>query len=905
MAAVASCPAVQELEQFLLGQLPEPGIAGLQQHLATCSRCLDTVNSLKVRDTLVEAIQEAPTIVEPAEAVVVQNLIGRLRLLPAFAESPSAEEHRYKGDAGADLAESAAATIGLLSPAQAADEIGRLGGYRVLRVLGAGGMGVVFAAEDPQLRRAVALKVLKPTLAAKPDSRRRFLREAQAAAALDHPNIITIHQVGEDRGVPFLAMQLLYGETLEQRLQRGPAPPLSEAVHIGRQIADGLAAAHAAGLIHRDIKPGNIWLESVVSSPWSVVKDTETAVGTATDYGPRSTVYRVKILDFGLARPEQDDQHLTQSDTLVGTPAYMAPEQARGEQVDRRCDLFSLGCVLYHLCTGRKPFSGTNTTAVLLSLTLDQPRPPREINPHIPPTLDDLILRLLSKQPAERVTAQAAADTLRAVEQEFFHQEPIPARPFLEEKPSPTEPAAPSTTAAMAGLAPARSGAGVVPGAGSRRRRYLLVAAAVVFLILGPLGYFFGGTIIRFASNQGELVVEINDPTIEVQIKQDKLVVRQKTSQREFILAAGAGEIEVYEKDGIELTTKKFTLTRAGKTTVSVTQEVAAARTAWTAGAPLPDSRGGLMAASLDGLLYVAGGHIPQEPKAEVLHFLDVYDPKINRWRRLASLPKIVGDERDKDGKPATGEPGRYEAALSVLENKLYLAGGWRVDPPLPTDSLLIYDPQANKWETGPKLPRRMGNCVSGVINGKLYVRAPWFGFDTVSPFLYVFDPAAKSWNNPDVQSWKEVKAFDRIDGRAGGVLGGKFYLVGGLHVGKEPFQVTGAVHVYDPITNMWQSKAPMPTPRAALAVAVAGGKLYALGGYAGNLIPLATVEVYDPASNRWSAHAPLPTPRFGLAAAVVGNTLYALGGFGTGQTPLAVVETLTLTPLAAEKKAP
>src|SRR5262249_28472008 len=148
-----------------------------------------------------------------------------------------------------------------LAPAQAADEIGRLGPYRVLKVLGAGGMGVVFQAEDPLLKRKVALKAMLPSLAASESARQRFLREAQTAAAIEHDHIVHIYQVGEDRGIPFIAMQFLKGEALDDRLKRKKSLSLKEVVRIGREAALGLAAAHNHGLVHRDIKPANLWLE--------------------------------------------------------------------------------------------------------------------------------------------------------------------------------------------------------------------------------------------------------------------------------------------------------------------------------------------------------------------------------------------------------------------------------------------------------------------------------------------------------------------------------------------------------------------------------------------------------------------------------------------------------------------
>lgn len=280
-----------------------------------------------------------------------------------------------------------------LSPPAAPGELGRLGPYRVLKVLGSGGMGVVFLAEDPHLERRLALKAMKPALAASESARKRFLREAKATAALNHDRIIRIYQVGEDRTVPFLAMELLDGEALEDRLRRESRLPLVDVVRIGRDIAEGLAAAHAQGLIHRDIKPANIWLES------------------------SADVSRVKILDFGLARAVEDDSQLTQSGAIVGTPSYMAPEQARAEPVDARADLFSLGCVLYRMCTGQLPFKGKDTMSTLLALALEVPPSIREQRPSVPPALSDLIVRLLAKDAAHRPgSARIVAEQLTRIE---------------------------------------------------------------------------------------------------------------------------------------------------------------------------------------------------------------------------------------------------------------------------------------------------------------------------------------------------------------------------------------------------------------------------------------------------------------------------------------------------------
>jgi serine/threonine protein kinase len=281
------------------------------------------------------------------------------------------------------------------APPQGPGELGRLGPYIIRKVLGSGGMGLVLEAEDPHLKRPVALKVMHATLAANPAFRQRFLHEAQAAAALDHEHIVTIYQAGEEHGVLFLAMQLLRGETLESRLRRDGSVPVAEVLRIGREIAEGLSAAHERGLVHRDIKPANIWLEA----------------GRG----------RVKILDFGLVRSKGDGSPpLTGAGAVVGTPGYMAPEQARRSPlVDHRSDLFSLGAVLYRLCTDREPFLGDDSVATLFALASEQPAWPHEINPEVSPTLSRLVMWLLAKLPADRPpSARAVAEALTAIERD-------------------------------------------------------------------------------------------------------------------------------------------------------------------------------------------------------------------------------------------------------------------------------------------------------------------------------------------------------------------------------------------------------------------------------------------------------------------------------------------------------
>jgi formylglycine-generating enzyme required for sulfatase activity len=272
-----------------------------------------------------------------------------------------------------------------LQPSTRPDSLGRIGHYEVLEVLGKGGFGIVFRAFDDVLQRVVALKVLSPAMAATSPARKRFLREARAAAQVRHENVVQIYAV-EEKPLPYLVMEHIPGETLQQRLDRTGPLEAAEIVRLGRQIAEGLAAAHATGLIHRDIKPGNVLIEG----------------------GHQ----RVKITDFGLARTA-DDASLTQSGVLAGTPMYMAPEQAQGDSLDHRADLFSLGSVLYVMASGRPPFRAATTYAVLKRVVEDDPRPIRELIPEMPPWLCDIITKLHAKKPEDRIpSAREVADVL-------------------------------------------------------------------------------------------------------------------------------------------------------------------------------------------------------------------------------------------------------------------------------------------------------------------------------------------------------------------------------------------------------------------------------------------------------------------------------------------------------------
>jgi serine/threonine protein kinase len=452
-----SCPDSTRWQSLLEGAIPETEQAELNSHLEVCPTCQKTLEALAAGDHSWAGTARQLRRGQPLR----ENALGQ-----------AIEELKGNGNPSDTLGESVkhgGPLLDFLGPAEKPGQLGRLGHYEVVEIIGQGGNGIVLRALDPTLNRFVAIKVLAPQLATSAAARKRFEREAKAAAAVRNEHVIGIHEVDEVNGLPYLVMEYINGVSLQERIDRRGPLKLEEILRIGMQAATGLAAAHAQGLIHRDIKPANILLENGVE--------------------------RVKITDFGLARAV-DDASLTQSGVVAGTPQYMAPEQARGEPLDHRADLFSLGSVLYFMCTGRPPFRATETMAVLKRVCEDTPRPIREINPDIPDWLCALIAKMQAKNVADRF--QTAAQVAEQLGQHLAHlqrpsQAPRPAP--LESAPVDRQPRLKKTKAGPVWVA-------------------VLVGVIVVVVVLA----WRMPTLIGIFSNKGTLEVEVVDDITPVKV---------------------------------------------------------------------------------------------------------------------------------------------------------------------------------------------------------------------------------------------------------------------------------------------------------------------------------------------------------------------------------------------------
>jgi serine/threonine protein kinase len=535
--------------------------------------------------------------------------------------------------------------LSFLAPSSKPGSLGTLAHYEIVQMLGQGAFGLVFRAYDEKLQRTVAIKVMNPQLAATSPPRKRFLREARSAAAINHENIVQIYSV-EDQPLPYLVMEYIEGQTLKEKLDHTGPLEVREVLHLGRQIASGLAAAHAQGLIHRDIKPGNILLQGAsLPSP------------SGRGVGGEGTL-RVKIADFGLARAA-DDASITQSGLISGTPMYMSPEQAQGRPLDHRSDLFSLGSVLYQMACGRPPFRAATTMAVLKRVVEEAPRPIQEVLPEVPDWLVAIIAKLHAKKPEDRFqSAREVADLLARCQTQLQQHGRVELPPELLAYVPKSEPA----TKNESPLATGSSAPAVEP---ARRplpaRRYRWVAAAAVLLaLLAGLGTTeatgvtnFRGAVIRLFSPDGTLIVEVDDPGVSVSIDGEDMVITG-AGAKEIRLKPGQYKL-LASKDGKVVRQELVTVTTNGRQVVRVSKEGLAPAT--TPPAIDPEQAAAQTLSELDLLFHVQLHHnrqvlynikLPKEP-CDILGVIVPFErPLTPREVQAKYLPAVLQLQRLK-----------------------------------------------------------------------------------------------------------------------------------------------------------------------------------------------------------------------------------------------------------------
>ena len=468
-----------------------------------------------------------------------------------FLEKPPAEFVATIATGDLDTVDEGGGDISLdfLEESEKPGCIGTLGAYEVVDVVGRGGMGLVLRAHDPKLNRVVAIKVMAPELAVNQMAVKRFLREAQAAAAVSHDHIVTIFAIDEENRPPFIVMEYVDGQSLQEKIDKEGALELKEILRIGMQTASGLVAPHKQGLVHRDIKPANILLENGIE--------------------------RVKITDFGLARAV-DDVGVTQTGQIAGTPQYMSPEQAQGHPVDARTDLFSLGSVLYTMCTGRPAFRADNAVAVLRRVADDDPRPIHEVNADIPDWLEAIVSKLLAKDVDDRFeSAEEVADLLSNHLAHLQHPTTA-ARPAAVTPPKPKMP-------------PKHMASPFETPSWTESRKRFSTYLAIVLLLIGVI--ITAAAIIYVKTDNGTLVIKTQDPNARILVKRDGKEI-QTIEVKQYVdvgdtheakpgngvriqvnLRSGDYEIELLGSGTLQLSKNQVTIRRGHSDSIQITRE--------------------------------------------------------------------------------------------------------------------------------------------------------------------------------------------------------------------------------------------------------------------------------------------------------------------------------------------
>jgi serine/threonine protein kinase/WD40 repeat protein len=412
------CPGVEAWRALLLGELSEVEAAPLERHLLTCPACAARLEALEGENTLVQAMRAQVSDAAWPRGEAVERLMSRLERI-SHAD-PHGEQTAVRPLSPPALPGSDSLVTPFLGPSPRPEpRTPAIPGYEVLGELGRGGMGVVYRARQLGLNRTVALKMILAGGHASAEDLGRFRAEAEAVARLRHPNIVQVYEVGEADGRPYFSLEFCSGGSLADRLRRGPLPA-SEAARLLEQVVLAVHAAHLAGIVHRDLKPANVLLSRRASSLACPAEEGKQGCLPYED--------EPKVSDFGLAKRLDATEGLTETGDILGTPSYMAPEQADGrlDALGPATDVYALGAILYECLTGRPPFRDSSVRETLTLVCQADPVPPRQLHPHCPRDLETICLKCLRKEPGKRY---ASASALAADLRRFRSHEPILARP--------------------------------------------------------------------------------------------------------------------------------------------------------------------------------------------------------------------------------------------------------------------------------------------------------------------------------------------------------------------------------------------------------------------------------------------------------------------------------------------
>lgn len=785
----------------------------------------------------------------------------------------------------------------------------RVGGYTILRLIGRGGMGEVYLARDDVLNRNVALKLLPIEYTTDADRLSRFQREAQAASALNHPNILTIHQLGSVDGSQFIAAEFVEGETLRDLISKRSLS-LREVVDVAIQIAGALAAAHKAGIVHRDLKPENIML--------------------------RPDGY-VKVLDFGLAKlAEQFDLppgtqlpgDVNVSSTLVmGTLRYMSPEQARGESVDARSDIFSLGVVLYEMVAGRVPFESSDAAKLIELILTAEPAPLDRYRLELPGQIARVVNKAMSKKREQRYqTAGELLEDLKAVRE----------NPEVQGRASP-ELSVSESEASSKLRKPVATKAAAHTSVSDFVRRHTFSVSFTLLLLAASISFAIFVYRVRPPQPKANTILPTKRLTFMGKWANKGSIAIPRAQAEPAVLdgalyVAGGWWVTCKPYANLEMydpATDKWVSRSPMKTprgghglgvlngqifavggSVDCGKEIASveaydpASNTWSQKTPLPVARSAHVVAVANGKLYAIGG----SSEGKLLSSNTEYDPATNTWTERAPMPTprsssaavvvnniiyvIGGGGHDESTAVEAYDPttdrwiakarmptGRSDFAVAAVEGIIYAFGGSGNSGQIDT-----YDPRTDSWTTGPSMLSQRIYVHAVTLNGSIYFAG---GFDGVNHLAtaMAFTPCVE----PATWETKAVVPTSRANATSS-EIDGVVYVTGGSG---PDFMPLGANEAYDPKTDTWAKKAAMPTPRQSNVKfsAAVDGKFYVIGGISPNRQCTNVNEAYEPLTDTWTTRASMPTRRCHLAVVAVGGLIYAIGGVDANNAYSAAVE--------------